>query len=111
MADKLFGFDHLRVQPAAKEHSFGMPETTAADRLYSAKPKLHATFQNARTQAVSLMEFEDNQEGRTALASQCRVDRLLMLVLGHRVQVESGTKLDFVSGEGPHSDYRRSSPS
>lgn len=109
MSDKIFGFDHLRVPAAAKEQNFGMPELTPADRLYAAKPKLHATFQNARTQAVSLLEFEDTPEGRTALASQCRVDRLLLLVLGHKVQVESGTKLEFVSGEGPHSDYRRSS--
>lgn len=106
---KIFGFDHLRVPPQPHEFSYGLTAISEAELLYTAKPRLHAVLQNARTQAVSVVTYEDTPEGRSALAAQCRVDRLIKLLLGHHVQVESGNQLGFVSSQGAHSDYRRSS--
>ena len=106
---RLFGFGHLRIRPQSKEFRFGIPEVTAEQLLYIAKPKLFAIFQNMRSQVVTTLTFEDTLEGRNALIAQSRVERLLKVILGHHVQVEAGNRLDFVSGEGAHSDYRRSS--
>ena len=106
---KIFGFDHLRVPPLPREFNYGLTAVTSEEMLYTAKPKLYAVLQSPRTQSVSVVVFDDTPEGRSALAAQCRVDRLIKLILGHHVQVESGHQLDFVSGQGAHSDYRRSS--
>jgi len=103
---KLFGFAHLRLVPVPREFLYGPPVLQAAELIYAVKPKLHAVLQNPRTQAVHAVTYEDTPEGRTALASQCRVERLLALILGHHVDVETGSRLDFVSSDGHHSDYR-----
>lgn len=106
---KLFGFNHLRLAPLPREFAYGPPvQLQAGELLYAAKPRLYAVLQNPRTQAVHAVTYEDTPEGRTALAGQCRVERLLALILGHHVDVETGSRLDFVSSDGHHSDYRHS---
>ena len=106
---KHYGFEHLRMKPLPRAFDYGIGAVTEDSLTYTGRPELFAVFQDVRTQAVHTAVFEDTPEGRAALTAQCRIERLLKLVLGHRVQVEAGSKLDFVSGDGAHSDYRRSS--
>lgn len=96
------------MKPLPRSFDYGIGAVTEEQLLYTGKAELFAVFQDVRTQAVHVAVFEDTPEGRAALTAQCRIERLLKLILGHRVQVEAGSKLDFVSGDGAHSDYRRS---
>jgi hypothetical protein len=106
---RLFGFGHLRIRPRPREFNYGVPGDLAAASLYATKPKLFAVFQDPRTQAVAVVCYEDSPEGRSALTAQCRVHRLIKLILGHHVQVETGAKIGFVSGDGAYGDYHRGS--
>lgn len=106
---KFFGFGHLRLQPLPQTFRYGPPVPALQDNVYAARPQLYAVLQNVRSQATHVVTYEDTPEGRAALSAQCRVEKLVKLILGHHVQVEAGQRLDFVSGDGSHSDYRRSS--
>ena len=105
---KFFGFGHLRLPALPRVFVYGPDSGGPADPTFTARPKLFAVLQNTRTQTTHVVTYEDTPEGRDALASQCRVEKLIKLILGHHVQVETGNRIDFVSGDGHHSDYRRS---
>lgn len=105
---KFFGFGHLRLSALPKAFTYGPAPVGPADSAFTARPKLFAVLQNTRTQTTHVVAYEDTPEGREALAAQCRVEKLIKLILGHHVQVETGNRLDFVSSDGHHSDYRRS---
>ena len=108
---KSFGFSHLRLSNLLPKggHSFGMEPPTEAESTFMARPKWHGVFQDTRTQTTHVFTYEDTPEGRQALASQCRVERLMSLILGHQVDVETAGTIRFQTPTGPHTESRRTS--